>query len=195
MPEVAAAVSLNLVPYGNTKKSGNTFTCQHGPDECLSDLYYLCTMDHLGGVGTDEASKAIFPFVLCLESHEGNPSFAASCFESTLAKNASFTWADDILTGCAKDPARALAVQSAGAAATPKHDYVPWVLLQGKVLDNPDPLQELICEELAKQETLETPLPPACANFAAKAAHVRSRHGPGALPHWAAATRLQTCAA
>ena len=139
-------MDLNLVPYGNTRVSGTTFTCQHGADECRSDLFALCLLDRLGGVGSTIASAAAYPFVLCMEMAEGAPDAAPGCFDKTLAPNVEFTWADDILAKCADDPVQSIVIQQVGADATPKeHQYVPWVVIEGAVVDNPDPLLELVC--------------------------------------------------
>ena len=120
------------------------FTCQHGPDECRSDLIGLCVLDLLGGINKPEAVKSAFPFFICMEKASGASTSAPGCFASSLADSVSFTYDDDVLAGCADDDDKSIAVQTLGAAATPaEHQYVPWVVVEGNVIDNPDPLLEV----------------------------------------------------
>jgi len=154
-PEIAAITQLVMVPYGNTRQSGDSYVCQHGPDECTSDVYGLCLLDKLGGVGTPAATSAAFGFFVCMEQNGGSPASAAGCFDANLPA-AGFGWAD-VLT-CAEDKAASDAVQALGATATPDHQYVPWVVVAGKQLENPDPLLHIICT------TYTGKLPAACAD-------------------------------
>jgi len=193
IPVIKAIVDLNLVPYGNTRVSGDVFTCQHGADECRTDLFGLCLLDRLGGIGSTIASEAAYDFFVCMESADGAPSSAPGCFDSTLGPKVEFTWEQDILAKCADDPTQSIVVQHAGADATPAdHQFVPWVVIDGSMVDNPDPLLELICTAYTG------PLPDECWPVVQKANELRKHFGlsqSAPLPHWALPTRLQTCAA
>lgn len=154
-PEIAAITQLVMVPYGNTRQSGDNYVCQHGPDECTSDVYGLCLLDKLGGIGTPAATSAAFDFFVCMEQNSGSPASGAGCFDANLPA-AGFAWAD--VLSCAEDKAASDAVQALGATATPDHQYVPWVVVDGNQLENPDPLLHIICT------TYTGKLPAACAD-------------------------------
>ena len=79
-----------------------------------------------------------------------------------------------MLARCADDSARAAEVQAIGAAATPaEHTYVPWVVLDGKVIEDADQwrLEELVCK------AYKGPLPKVCWDFVEKDADERRVHG------------------
>lgn len=141
---------------GNTKKNPDgTFTCQHGVDECTSDVYELCTLYKLSGnisaITTGENTVKAWPFIQCMEVYEGNPSKAESCFTQNMASSG-LDWAT-VQQCSAKE---ASDVQNEAANTTPKHDYVPWVLLNGSVLQNTELLLPAICKAYTG------PAPPSC---------------------------------
>jgi len=140
-------ISLKLVAYGNTQKSASTgaFTCQHGAGECESDAIELCTQYKLAGdIGAIESgitSLAAWPFIVCMEEAEGVPSAAQGCFENTM-NTTTVSWSE--VEKCASDEYDL--VQNAAMEATPAHDYVPWCLVAGVVLENSNLLQKAICD-------------------------------------------------
>jgi len=144
--DIAAIVDLKMVPYGNTKYSNGVYTCQHGEDECTSDVYELCALYKLGdisSIGSGATSQEAFPFLLCLEKAEGNPAFAQSCYASTLAKTSSVSW--ETISKCFDT--ESAVVQGAAKDATVAHDYVPWPLVNGVLLNNTNLLQQTICKD------------------------------------------------
>jgi len=145
-PDMVAIMDLKLVAYGNTKKNADgSFTCQHGEGECQSDVYELCTQYKLkgdiGAIDSGETSVAAWPFILCMEQQDGNPLMAQSCYEATM-KTTALPWST--VSACATKEASD--VQNAAASATPKHDYVPWVLVDHTLLDQQSLLQHAICK-------------------------------------------------
>jgi len=143
---MAAIIDLKLVAYGNTKKnSDGTFTCQHGAGECQSDAMELCAEYKLSGdinsIATGDTSFAAWPFILCMEEADGNPNKGSSCWSSTM-NSTGISWST--ISDCVDTEYDK--VQNAGAAATPKHDYVPWVLVDGSVLENSSLLQKAVCD-------------------------------------------------
>jgi len=78
-----------------------------------------------------------------MEEHEGDPTVAEACYTSTLAVSSGVSW-DTILT-CSSNEADE--VQAAAALATPTHDYVPWVLVDGTLLEHTNVLEAAICKE------------------------------------------------
>ena len=139
--------NLFFLPQGNTKKNADgTFTCQHGADECTSDVIELCTLyklsNNITSISTGDTSMTAFPFIHCMEVNEGAPSAAEGCFSENM-KNSGLAWST--VTECAAS--QELDVQNAGMSATPSHDYVPWVLVDGTLLDNTNLLLHTICKD------------------------------------------------
>jgi hypothetical protein len=90
---------------------------------------------------TGESSLAAWPFIQCMEFNEGASSAASSCYASTMATSGV---PYSTITACAANEASD--VQKAGKEATPTHDYVPWVLVDGKLLSNTNLLLPTICK-------------------------------------------------
>lgn len=86
------------------------------------------------------ASIDAWPFILCMEEADGNPARAESCYTSSMS-NSSVAWST--IEDCYNNEADV--VQAAAAAATPSHDYVPWVLVDNALLDQQALLQHAIC--------------------------------------------------
>jgi len=145
LPDIVAITDLKMVPYGNTKYSGGVYTCQHGEDECVSDVLEMCAMYKLEGnisaIDTGVRSYDAFPFLQCMELNEGASSAAQGCWTKNMASS-SVSW--QTISDCYNNEYKA--VQDAGRATTPTHDYVPWVLVNGKVLDNNALLTSAICK-------------------------------------------------
>jgi len=147
LSDMVAITDLLMVPYGNTKKNADgSFTCQHGAGECVSDAYEMCTEYKLSGnlssISSGDTHYQAWPFIQCMEINEGDPSKAQGCFTNTVAKSSSLTWND--ITACYNNEYND--VQNEGAKATPKHDYVPWVVVDGTLLENTNLLLPTICK-------------------------------------------------
>lgn len=143
---MAAIIALKLVAYGNTQQlSDGTFSCQHGAGECESDALELCTQYKLSGnidsISTGDTSMEAWPFILCMEEAGGDPAKGQGCFENNMG-NSTLSWST--VTQCATDEYSA--VQTAAMEATPSHDYVPWCLVNGELLENQNLLQKAICD-------------------------------------------------
>jgi hypothetical protein len=106
---------------------------------CICCRYKL--KNNITHISTGEQSKAAWPFVSCMETKQGNPAYASSCFSSTMSSSG-LSWTT--VSTCAKTEASA--VQTEGKKATPSdHQYVPWVLVGGKLLQNTNLLTQSIC--------------------------------------------------
>eukprot|EP00602_Paraphysomonas_sp_CaronLab_P011762 CAMPEP_0185041348 /NCGR_PEP_ID=MMETSP1103-20130426/40530_1 /TAXON_ID=36769 /ORGANISM="Paraphysomonas bandaiensis, Strain Caron Lab Isolate" /LENGTH=220 /DNA_ID=CAMNT_0027581033 /DNA_START=331 /DNA_END=993 /DNA_ORIENTATION=- len=154
MDDIRDITDMKIVPYGNTKQESNgDFTCQHGPDECTTDAYELCTLYKLSGeiesISSGNTAYAAWPFILCMEEAEGSPAMAEECFKSSMA-GSGLDW--ETVATCADQEYST--VQSAGRDATPSHDYVPWVLVDGRVLSQPD---LMLLPSICKSYTGPTP--------------------------------------
>lgn len=142
-PDLVQIISLKMVSYGNTKYNSTTdvYSCQHGPDECTSDVYEQCAIYLTNGGNLENAEKA-YPFLQCMELQEGNPQYAESCYTKSMPASP-VSWAD--VSNCASTQSQQM--QSLANAATPSdHQYVPWVLVDGKLLQNTELLKTSICQ-------------------------------------------------
>lgn len=155
-----------MVPYGNTKQNADgSFTCQHGADECTSDVLELCTIYKLSGnltsISTGDTTIKAWPFIQCMELNEGDPTKAPGCYSSTMA-NSGLDYS--VVTDCAAKEERA--VQAQAALATPTHDYVPWILVNGQLLEQTNLLTQAICKAYTG------PAPASCKRLAKTDAEV-----------------------
>jgi len=112
-------MDLTIVPYGNAQMTGDTVSCQHGPDECQGNAIEQCPFN-LYDVYT------AFPFYLCMEQAGNNMlNEVQDC-----ATSASLSY--DKLADCFNNATTVTANQKAAAAATPAdHTYTPWVVVDG----------------------------------------------------------------
>lgn len=131
--KVGQIMNVTLVPYGNAEESrygdGWRFTCQHGAQECVGNLIETCAISIL------QNATAFFPLIHCLEMNikSGDPrSVAEQCASQ---QGIDFAAIDK----CQKGPqGNALEHQMAlkTNALVPRHNYVPWITLNGKHTDD-----------------------------------------------------------
>lgn len=164
-------VDLKMVAYGNTKPSGDTYTCQHGAGECESDALEVCTQYLLSGdidsINSGDTSKAAYPFILCMEEADGDPTQGEACFTSSMPSNTTVTWSQ--VQQCQQNDFNT--VTTAAMKATPSdHQYVPWVLVDGQLLGSePNALMKAICDSYdgtapSSCKRLEVETPERCFN-------------------------------
>ncbi|XP_050224270.1 gamma-interferon-responsive lysosomal thiol protein [Mercurialis annua] len=125
--DLFSIVDLHLSPWGNTKfKSNDTFVCQHGPSECLLDTVEACAI-HLW-----PRFEEHFGFIHCVESLVVEHKYTE--WESCFAKLG--LAAEPILDCYASGLGKELELQYAAEtnALQPPHQYVPWVVVDGKPL-------------------------------------------------------------
>lgn len=146
LPDMEAIIDLKMVPYGNTKANADgTFTCQHGTDECVSDVLQSCVLykvnNNITDISTGVSSKKAWPFLQCMEIHSGASSYAASCYADNIIDDLAY----EIITDCADNEASV--VQNAGKAATPAdHQYTPWILVDGVLLQYTNLFLQAVCK-------------------------------------------------
>ncbi|XP_065714511.1 gamma-interferon-inducible lysosomal thiol reductase [Patagioenas fasciata] len=127
--------NVTLVPYGNAQErnvSGKwRFQCQHGPEECLGNMIETCLMHEAKDFST------YFPVIFCLESGSSVTKNLEACLQ---------VYAPELdsgrVTACVQgDVGAALMHRNAQLteALDPPHQYVPWILVNGK---HTDELQE-----------------------------------------------------
>ena len=112
--------------------------CQHGPEECYGNLAEVCVKDMLN----DDPSKYM-PFVYCLEAN-------GKVSTSQMEKCATISGLNPSdVTACMNDKkGRTLtAVAAKKTALVPGRDYVPYLVVNGKVLKETDLLKETVCRD------------------------------------------------
>ncbi|KNA10877.1 hypothetical protein SOVF_140330 [Spinacia oleracea] len=120
-------VDLRLFPWGNAKlTSKNSFTCQHGPHECLLNTVEACAIHAWPNLDDH------FPFINCVESraYEGKYYKWETCFKELGLD-------PEPVNVCYKgEEGKKLDLKYAAltAALEPPHEYVPWVVVEGQPL-------------------------------------------------------------
>ncbi|XP_016576004.2 gamma-interferon-responsive lysosomal thiol protein isoform X2 [Capsicum annuum] len=120
-------VDLKLVPWGNTKLlENNTFTCQHGKDECFLDVVEACAINAWPDL------NGHFPFIYCVESlvYHRNYTQWETCFEKLNLKKKPVTEC----VGSERGKELELHYAAETNALQPPHKYVPWVVVDGQPL-------------------------------------------------------------
>lgn len=181
-PGVAAILDFTMVPWGNayfnTTLCGTTiyekepkgmycwvkqcnvanppsdcfsgFTwCQHGDDECAANRLEACVINYF----PDPAKY--YKFMSCYE--DGSSSFQKCASAAGIPKQAM-----NSIQACSQDGSRiGDSLQVANAKATAKLGSsklgTPWVIVNGKYLDEPDNLLQTVCSEYTG------PTPKGCA--------------------------------
>ncbi|KAL2899303.1 Gamma-interferon-responsive lysosomal thiol protein [Bienertia sinuspersici] len=142
-------VDLHLFPRGNAKlASNNSFTCQHGPDECLLNTVEACAINTL------PAEYQIL-FIECVETlvYKGKYTQWETCFKK-------LSLDPKAVTDCYKgEEGKRFELKYAAltSALKPPHEYVPWVVVAGKPLyENYEDFISYVCK------AYKGPLPSAC---------------------------------
>uniref|UniRef100_A0A8D0BFM4 Gamma-interferon-inducible lysosomal thiol reductase n=1 Tax=Salvator merianae TaxID=96440 RepID=A0A8D0BFM4_SALMN len=154
---VGEIMNITLVPYGNAKEKNGTskwlFECQHGEEECLGNMMETCLMHELQDFGY------YFPIIFCMESSANVTQDLPLCLKLYLPEVSV-----DNITACVQG-SLGNKLMHANAERTralrPAHQYVPWILINGKHTDDLQKsaqmaLLKLVCS-LYKGK-----LPPAC---------------------------------
>lgn len=76
-----------------------------------------------------------------MEEADGNPAYGQSCYESSM-NTTGLPWST--IETCFTE--EYLTVQTAAMKATPPHDYVPWCLVDGTLVENTNLIQKYICD-------------------------------------------------
>ncbi|EDO35033.1 predicted protein [Nematostella vectensis] len=127
--KVGSIMDITLVPYGNAQeyRYGNkwVFNCQHGQGECEGNIIEVCAINVLKNI------SAYFPFIHCFEQFISsyNPSSTAQY----CAKQLGIDYAP--IEKCASGLQGNELEHEMGVetdALVPRHNYVPWVTLNGE---------------------------------------------------------------
>ncbi|CAK8565991.1 unnamed protein product [Lathyrus sativus] len=138
--DLLSIVDLKLVPWGNAQVKGNsTFVCQHGRYECLLNTVEACAIDIWPNLDKH------FSFIYCIEdlALQGKRREWESCYKK-LGLNS--TLVDDCYLG-ERGKELDLKLASETNALQPPHEYVPWVVVDGKPLyEDSDNFISYICK-------------------------------------------------
>lgn len=152
MDAVPDIFQLTMMPFGNgqeTKKANGsyTFNCQHGPSECVGNLLEAC------GIYYHNSSKEEwFPYIYCIEHAALSKGLSPAAAAPLCAKSAGWTDYDTNILPCASNSfgnGLMHGIAAATNALKPDHEWVPWVVLNGKPLSDKQldlSLITLICQ-------------------------------------------------
>ena len=134
MEDIMAITDLELVPYGNAHvitRDPPTFQCQHGDKECYGNYVELCAQKHF--------SDKWWEFIVCEEtSVDFSDEGVTACAEKTGLNAAT-------ILGCAKG-IEGPQLHLEAADKTPSHKWVPWVIVDGKVMGEEDNFLDMVCD-------------------------------------------------
>ncbi|XP_058782004.1 gamma-interferon-responsive lysosomal thiol protein-like [Vicia villosa] len=125
--DLLSIVDLKLVPWGNARLKGDkTFDCQHGPNECLLNTVEACAIDIWPQLNKH------FSFIYCIEdlALKGKRKEWESCYEKLGLDSSTVNDCYRSERGNELD----LKLANETNALQPPHEYVPWVVVDGKPL-------------------------------------------------------------
>ena len=134
-PDVMAITDLELVPYGNARvitRDPPTFQCQHGDKECYGNYVELCAQKHF-------SEEKAWQFIVCEEtSTDFSEEGVKNCGKMALVD-------PDVILKCAKGTEGPL-LHLEAADKTPDHRWVPWVVVNDRVLDDGENFLKAVCD-------------------------------------------------
>lgn len=131
-------MNLTAVPFGNAQyhKLTKTATCQHGKLECVGNTYEQCAIAH------NPKTEDWFPFYYCIEANgaEGVTSLPTK----KCAELANLDY--DAIETCATGPEAKVLLEKAYQDTPADHQYVPWVVINGKLWSQEGSFTRAICK-------------------------------------------------
>ena len=138
-------IDLKFVPFGNAQldKESQAVSCQHGEGECDANTWEQCAVE--------QSDPTVYiEFLNCLETKlpmgHADDHFPSSLFMDCATNTDGL---DEIkLQKCHDNPMLRWQLQEKYSDETPEHNYVPWVVVNGKKIDEEnDELLTVICQE------------------------------------------------
>ncbi|EIE23002.1 GILT-domain-containing protein, partial [Coccomyxa subellipsoidea C-169] len=111
-------IELDYVGWGNAKNTSGEVECQHGPRECDLNIALNCAQQ------LSKSQEDFFDFLYCLERE----AFSSTGTEVLQTCSNSGRLSEKALRECSTGKLGA-ELERAAAAATPLHQYVPWILV------------------------------------------------------------------
>ncbi|XP_072261232.1 gamma-interferon-inducible lysosomal thiol reductase [Pyxicephalus adspersus] len=151
-------MNVTLVPYGNAQEKNVSgkweFECQHGPEECYGNTIEACLIHLLN------EDNVYFPVIDCMEMSENVTGSLRPCLEALYPDLPVKTVLDCVNGDLGNKLMHANAQRT--QALDPPHQYVPWIVINGKHDDSlqtraQSALFRLVCE------LYKGPKPVACA--------------------------------
>jgi len=157
---IGEIIDFRAFPYGNANEKQNadgtwTFTCQHGVNECIGNMYEGCAIEHNDKLDSKHV-PVWWPFYYCMEK-SGNA--ADTTVASGCAKNNGLDWI--VITNCSTttNPAKGsdedgnpnmhkIAVET--GSLIPPHTFTPWVVVDGAPLTSAQidlSLTPIVCKQ------------------------------------------------
>ena len=134
MEDMMAITDLELVPYGNAHvitRDPPTFQCQHGDKECYGNWVELCVQKHF--------YEQSWNYILCQED-------SVDFSDEGIKKCATEAGIDgDVILECAKGT-EGPKLHLEAADKTPDHKWVPWVVVDGKLMGEEDNFLKMVCD-------------------------------------------------
>jgi len=130
-------MNFTLFPYGNAHESGSgpyKFTCQHGTNECAANMIFACAM-HFHPDPQD-----YYPMISCMEEASSTATAGKQC-----ASASKFDWNE--INDCTSSTLGNNLMHQVALATdslVPKHQWTPWVVMNGKPLSQSQLDQDLV---------------------------------------------------
>jgi interferon gamma-inducible protein 30 len=141
-------VDLQIVPFGNSKLllEKQKVECQHGEGECDANSWEQCAVQAYD-------PPTYLTLIGCLETSLPMGTHNEPYDDEFFHDCADLAFMDfDDLKGCHDNPLLKWQLQQQFAKRTPEHDHVPWVLINGKYMDEEKyDLMEEVCKEYQSQ--------------------------------------------
>lgn len=155
------------MPFGNAKLEPTTRTvlCQHGDAECDANLWEQCAVEQANQPMKGWGKGLYMDFLDCLEDTLPMGHADTNFDESIFMDCAKVPLDPVVLKSCHDNPYMSWAMQEKYSSLTPDHDYVPWVVVNGRKIDEErEDLFQVVCHEFVSTNKEGTPVPEACAS-------------------------------
>lgn len=130
-----AIADIDLVPYGNAyiiSRDPPQFSCQHGEKECYGNYVELCAQKHF--------ADNWWNFIVCEEK-------TTDFTDDGVKKCADETGVDaSVILECAKGTEGPLLHLDAADRTPEDHEYVPWTIVNGKLMDYTSSFRKTVCD-------------------------------------------------
>eukprot|EP00977_Amphora_coffeiformis_P002074 scaffold394_cov166-Amphora_coffeaeformis.AAC.6 len=141
-------MDVTVIPFGNAHVDEETKTvkCQHGGGECDANTYELCAIEMV------KHPEDYLPFLVCnaqsLPAGFHTGPFSPDLFKKCALASGIFWGA---LLACHDTESLAWQVNLKASQATPQHEYVPYIMLNGTLMADGADFQTEVCRLYKEQ--------------------------------------------